>query len=141
MTSSADSPSRVLVILDREFGQRLRAVWPEPAIWIELSPVNQPVVHALWKNTSEPTHLIGITGLPFQPSIGPEERFLAELDMIDLHHGACSTNTPYIEITVLGCRLTNRIRTALAELGFDDFEEQDLGFVARRTSDQAAIRR
>lgn len=77
----------------------------------------------------------------FKPEINAEERFLAELDTIDLHHGAYSTHTPYTELEVLGCMLNNQIRAALAELGFDNVEDKAHGFVARRTHEEAAIRR
>lgn len=141
MTPHLGAHSRVVVVLDRAYGERLRALWAGQPIWIELSPLNEPVVHEIWEQSHEPSHLTGITGLKFDPAVSPEERLLADLDTIDLHHGAYSSSTPYTELNVLGCPLNNRIRGALAELGFADFEEQDLGFVARRTSEQAAIRR
>ena len=36
----------------------------------------------------------------------PEDRFLAELGTIDLHHGPYSTNTPYTALTVIGVAST-----------------------------------
>jgi hypothetical protein len=141
MAVSVSSPQRVTVILDCEFGERLRALQPGMPIWIELSPTNEPTVRALWKGHPEPNHLLGITGLKFQPGISAEDRLLGELDMIELHHGPYSTNEPYTELEVIGCALRPSIRAALAELGFDHFEEQEQRFLARRTPEQAAVRR
>lgn len=137
----ASAPSSVLVILEAEYGERLRTVWPGQPVWIELSPINEPVVREIWKTKPTPSHLAGITGMKFQPSASPEERLLAELGTIDLHHGAYSSNAPYTELKVLGCPLTDRIRVGLAALGFAEFEEQGISFVARRTPEQAAIKR
>lgn len=141
MTSPTGSPRRVLVVLDRDYGEQLRAVRPGVPVWIELSPINEPVVQALWNERPEHNHLTGITGLPFQPDLRAEDRLVSELDTIDLHHGAYSTGAPYTELEVIGCALSNRIRSALEDLGFDEFNEQDHSFLARRTPEKAAVRR
>jgi hypothetical protein len=95
MTTPAGSTSRVLVILDPEYGERLQPAWEGQPIWVELSPINEPVVRELWRGVPAPNHLTGITGLTFDPSLSAEERLLAELDTIDLHHGPSSTKRPY----------------------------------------------
>ena len=77
----------------------------------------------------------------FDPKIAPEDFFLAELDMIDLHHGPHSTNTPYTEFEVVGCPLTTLIREALTQLGFTDFDYRQSGFIAKRTVEEAAMQR
>jgi hypothetical protein len=141
MTSPAGSPCRLLIVLDREYGERLRAVWPGTPVWIELSPINEPVVRELWNENLEPNHLTGITGLKFQPATSTEDRFVAELGTIDLHHGVYSTNAPYTELEVIGCMLSNRVQSALADIGFTEFQEQGRSFLARRTPEQAAVRR
>jgi hypothetical protein len=77
--------------------------------------------------------------LPFEPAASGEARFLAELDTIDEHHGGYSTATPYTELEVIGCRLSDPIRRALAELRFSEFADHDGGFLARRTPEDAAL--
>jgi hypothetical protein len=139
MVTSGSLPRRVTVILDREFGERLRL--SGSPIWIELSPTNEPIVRELWKEQPEPNHLLGVTGLPFQPEVCAEDRLLSELDTIDLHHGPYSTPEPYTELVVIGCTMRPDIRAALANVGFDCFEEDQHGFRARRTPEQAAIMR
>ena len=88
-----------------------------------------------------PNHLTEITGLTFDPSLSAKEQLLAELDTIDLHHGPSSTKRPYTELEVIGCPLSDRIRTALSELGFTNFEEKNHGTLADRTPEEAAITR
>ena len=77
----------------------------------------------------------------FDPNVAAEDHFLAEADTIDLHHGPYSTDTPYTELEVIGCHLTKPIRTALRQLGFTQFDEQSAGFTAKRSREEAAIRR
>ena len=141
MTTPAGSTSRVLVILDPEYGERLQPAWEGQPIWVELSPINEPVVRELWRGVPAPNHLTGITGLTFDPSLSAEDRLLAKLYTIDLHHGPYSTTRPYTELEVIGCPLSDRIRTALSELGFTNFEEKNHGFLADRTPEEAAITR
>ncbi|MDQ7248741.1 hypothetical protein [Dongia sedimenti] len=141
MAAPRSSPRRLIIILDPEFGERLRAMQPGIPIWIELSPTNEPTVRALWVEHPEPSHLLGITGLKFEPSVRAEERLLGNMDMIELHHGPHSASEPYTELEVIGCDLSPSIRMALGDLGFDRFEELEQGFLARRAPEQAAIRR
>lgn len=131
--------TRVLVVLDHEYGDELRAVWSGQPVWIELSPVNEPIIRSFWEENPDQTSLTGITGMNFEPDMTSEERLVSNLDKIDLHHGPYSTSTPYTEIKVIGCPLTRRIRAALEELGFTEFEEQDISFVAHRTPVRAAF--
>ena len=125
------------VILDPEYGDRLTDVWPGQPVWIVLSRTNEPLVRSLWATRAR----TGITGWDFDPKIAPEDFFLAELDMIDLHHGPHSTNTPYTEFEVVGCPLTTLIREALTQLGFTDFDYRQSGFIAKRTVEEAAMQR
>jgi hypothetical protein len=74
------SKSRLLVIVDPEYGDRLLEIEPGPPVWVTMSTANQPVVYSLWQTCPEPDHLTGITGFLFTPDIGPDERFLAQLD-------------------------------------------------------------
>jgi hypothetical protein len=86
-------------------------------------------------------HLTGITGFRFDRGISAEDRFRAELDTIDLHHGAYSSTSPYTEIEIMGARLTGEIRADLSGLGFTNFTEAEEGFAARRTPEEAMRRR
>jgi hypothetical protein len=137
MTAATNPTQGLLVILDPDYGDRLREVWPGSPVWITMSSVNEPVIRSLWATRSEPNHLTGITGMRFDGGITPEHRFLAELDTIDLHHGPYSTKSPYTVLEVIGAPLTNSIRAALSKIGFTDFTESQNGFIATRTAEEA----
>ena len=134
MTDSR-SPSRtegsVLVVLDPQFGERLRQSWPGRPVWIVMSPVNETALRSLWTSHPDTNHLTGITGFQFEPDAAPEDNFLGNLDTIDLHHGSCT------EIEVIGARLTHDVREGLRDLGFEEFLERAGGFVARRSEEAA----
>lgn len=138
LNASAES---VLVIVDPDFSEKLRAIPIGRPVWITMSPANEPIVRSLWESRSSTNHLAGITGFRFDGEISAEDRFRAELDTIDLHHGPYSSTSPYTEIEVMGARLTAEIRADLSDLGFTDFTEAEDGFAARRTHEEAMRRR
>ena len=132
MSSEKSSVQEVLVVLDPNFGDRLRDAWRGQPVWITMSPANAPEVQALWANTPSPNHLTGITGFAHEEGVAAEDRLLAELSTIDIHHGPYSTNTPYSVLTVIGAQLTEPVRAALSELGFSTFQQRPDGFAAAR---------
>jgi len=73
--------------------------------------------------------------------LGAEDYFLDQLASIDLHHGSYSTQRPYRILEVVGAFLNPAIQAALAGLGFDQIEQTQTGFVARRSEQEAAKRR
>jgi hypothetical protein len=127
----------VVVIVDPDFGEKLGSIPVGQAVWIAMSPANEPTVRSLWKRRNAPDHLTGITGFLFDDGVSAEDRFLAELDTIDLHHGPYSSTSPYTEIVVIGAHPTAEVRKDLSELGFADFTEIENGFTARRTPEEA----
>jgi hypothetical protein len=130
--------SPVLVIVDPIFGEKLRTVPAGQPVWIAMSPTNEPVVRSLWAASQlPPDHLTGITGFRFDGGVSAEDRLLAELYAIDLHHGPYSSPSPYTEIAVKGARPTADVRADLSKFGFSDFRETEDGFTARRTLEEA----
>lgn len=134
LNASAES---VLVIVAPDFGEKLRTIPAGRPVWITMSSANEPIVRSQWETRGSADHLTGITGFHFDREISAEDRFLAELDTIDLHHGRYSSTSPYTEIVVVGARLTAEIRADLSDLGFTDFAEAEDGFAARRTHEEA----
>ncbi len=131
----------VLVIVDPDFGEKLRAIPVGRPVWITMSPANEPIVRSLWESRGSTNHLTGTTGFRFDREISAGDRFRAELDTIDLHHGPYSSISPYMEIEVIGARLTAEIRAELSELGFTDFAKIEDGFAARRSHEEAVRQR
>jgi|ERR1700722_19991503 hypothetical protein len=134
------SPYKVYVIVDRQFGERLNELERGAPVWIVDTSVNMPVVRRLWKSRPDDSHLNGITSFVDSQSSTPEQLFLNELYMIDLHHGIHSADPPYTALEVVGVDLTPRIKDELATYGFDEFQNNLVGFVARRQESAAASR-
>jgi hypothetical protein len=129
--------SSVLVIVDPNYGERLRQVWPGQPVWIAMSSTNEPTVRSLWASHPDGDHLSGITGFRFDANARPENSLLDNLNMIDLHHGLHSSKDPYTVLEVSGARLTIDVRDALSKLGFEKFLENTDGFTARRSREEA----
>lgn len=132
---------RLLVVLDPAYGARLSDCPPGEPVWIVMSPENEPAIRAYWKDHPDLGHLDGMSGITPCVGASPEEELLDNLDTIDLHHGPYSSSSPYEELEVIGVRLTSAIEAALAALGFAEFEDTKDGLLARRTAEQASIRR
>jgi hypothetical protein len=133
MSNANSSAQEVLVVLDPNFGDRLRDVWRGQPVWITMSPVNAAEVQALW--AARPNHLTGITGFAHEEGAAAEDGLLAQLSTIDLHHGPYSTKTPCAVLTVIGAQLTEPVQAALSELGFSKFQQRPDGFAATRGED------
>jgi hypothetical protein len=127
----------VLVILDPNYGERLRQMWPGRPIWIAMSPINEPTVRSLRASHPDGDQLSGITGFRLDADGPPENSLLDNLNMIDLHHGPYSNKDPYTVLEVIGARLTINVREALSKLGFEKFLENPDGFSARRSTKEA----
>jgi hypothetical protein len=125
-------PSKVYVVVDREFGEQLAELEQGIPVWIVDTPTNKPVVDRLWKERPQKGHLAGITIFDDLKSSSPEDILLEELDMIDLHHGSDTADPPYTVIEVFGTRLTTRAKNELSAYGFNEFHANLAGFTARR---------
>ncbi len=126
------APYKVCVVVDRNFGGRLAELPRGVPVWIVDTPSNRPVAQHLWKEGPDESHLTGITTFDDMESSTPEELLIAELDSIDLHHGAYSADPPYAVLEVLGTRLTDSVKHSLAACGFEEFRENSTGFTAIR---------
>jgi hypothetical protein len=125
------------VILDPNYGERLRQVWPGQPVWIAMSSINEPMVRSLRAAHPDGDQLSGITAFRFDADAPPEKSLLDSLNMVDLHHGLYSSEDPYIALEVIGARLTINVREILSKLGFEKFLENPDGFTARRSTEEA----
>ena len=74
--------NQVVIVLDPEFGERLRELQAGSPIWFAMSPTNEAIVRSLWANASAgTTHLNGITGFHHDAQESPEDQFLVEADL------------------------------------------------------------
>src|SRR5258708_7761379 len=91
----------VHIVVDSSFGDRLAELPIGEAVWIVDSFRNRPVILRLRKQRPAESHLTGITA--FNPGgATAEEILLAQLNMIDLHHGEYSADPPWSMAIVYG---------------------------------------
>jgi hypothetical protein len=128
----SEQPRSVYVIVDRDFGDRLASLPIDVPVWIVDTPTNTAVAHRLWKERPREIHLTGITTFNISTNDSPEENLLDELDMIDLHHGISSAEPEYRRIQIFGTPLSEKIKLAFADFGFDEFIPTSTGFLATR---------
>jgi len=124
------TPYRVIVVVDRAFGKQLESIARGVPVWIVDSPSNRPSVEKVWREYPEPSHLKGITIFTSAEGVSAERSLLGQLDTIDLHHGAYSTDPPCSVLEVIGVALTEAIQTALEQTGFKEIHPTDSGFRA-----------
>jgi hypothetical protein len=133
-----EAASRVLVILDPEFGVRLKDLRRRQPVWIVDSPANWPVAKGLWNCSASHDQQSGITLFRTDPEASAEQSLLAELSTIDLHCGPYSSESSYTVLEIIGARLNETVRSTLSSAyGFAEFEENPGGFVATRTPESA----
>ena len=86
----------------------------------------------MWKERPNASHLTGITTYRVSTDTSPEENLINELGTIDLHQRPQSTDSPYMQLEIIGTRLSERIKSELAEIGFHDFHPTRDGFLTVR---------
>lgn len=124
------APNRVIVVVDRAYGEQLESIARGIPVWIIDSPTNRAFVEKVWREYPEPSHLKGITIFNSPEDVTAERSLLGQLDTIDLHHGAYSADPPYSELEVIGVVPTEAIQTALEQTGFKEIHPTDSGFRA-----------
>ena len=132
-----ETPYEVLVVVDPDFGDRLRQVPVGKPVRITMSDANAPFVRAIWTECRNPSDLHGVTGFTHQDADTPEDRLLGQLDAVDIHHGPYSAQPPYTILTVVGATATPEVGEALLDLGFRTIERREGGFTARRSFEEA----
>ncbi len=127
-----DSGKVVLLVLNPNFGTRLKDVDKMTPIWVVRSPENE-------ENWDPREHAPG--SAIFNAS-GPNlnETLLSVLPDVDLHFGAYSSSEPYARIQVEGLTLTEKLARSLAALGFS-IESRGSGVATARRSPPAVRKR
>ena len=126
------SPYKVYLIVDRQFGEKLALLPSGNPVWIVDTPINKTVVQRLWDENQTKEHLVGITTFIDATAASPEDLFLNELNVVDLHRGQYSADPPYTALEGIGTPLTEKIKFALSDLGFNEFTFLPAGFSASR---------
>ena len=125
-------PYRVHVIVDPQFGDRLRGIPSGEPVWIVATEVNRFAYESVGKERNPESYLVGLSSFKGDPTASPETWLISELETIELHHGEMSHDPPWSVINVIGTRWTERIQEELARFGFEEHEDTAEGFVARK---------
>jgi hypothetical protein len=126
-----NSPYKVSIIVDPEFGNRLQIVANETPVWIVDSPLNKSAAEDLWKSHRKQSYLDGVTTFHVEPNSTPEKWCANIIGTVDEHHGEYSHDPPYSIVEVIGVKLTTRLRHAFEECGLNEFVETTEGFEAK----------
>lgn len=129
---SVENAYKVIVVLDREYGEQLPELPDSVPVWVVDTPPNRAVAERLWAERRDESHLTGITTFKVQSGCSPDDILVGELGTIDLHHGEYSSQPPYSILEVIGTSLNDTIKAALAEFGFNEFQSCGTGFRATR---------
>jgi hypothetical protein len=125
-------PYRVVVVLDREYGERLSQLVGQAPVWIVDTQTNRAEAQKIWAADSNRSHLDGVTTFKAKSDSSSEEALINELDTIDEHHGIYSANPPYTVVEVIGLSISDKLKNKFSQFGFNQFESTPQGFCAKR---------
>jgi hypothetical protein len=121
---------RVIVVVDRGFGEKLETIPAGVPVWIVDSSVNRAAAEKMWAAAPQVSHLEGITIFTSPEGASPERSLIGQIDTIDLHHGIYSADPPYSVLDVIGVAITEGIKSALEQNGFTEIHPLEAGFRA-----------
>jgi hypothetical protein len=131
------APTIVHVIVDRDYGERLRDLPVDAAVWVADTPMNNPIIESIRPArsvTPYPGFNTGITAFTVSTDGTPEDWLIGVLDPVDVHHCGYSQSPPYSSLRVIGTVLTPRIRERLESYDFVKFEDLPEGFIAHKSA-------
>lgn len=127
------SPYTVALVLDPNFGDRLKVIAERIHTWVVDTPQTRAVAEETWAAQAMPIEYNIETGITtFIPASedGPEAWCEGIVGTLDQHHDEMSHEPGYGVLEVYGLRFNERLRPVFVELGFSGFEETDYGFRA-----------
>lgn len=125
-----ESINKVILVVDKNYGQRLLDLVGTAAIWIIDTETNRMAVQENWRLNPKPERELSVTTFKYSDEATATETCLSILNDIDLHHGEYSGG--YSVFEVIGTKLNKRLQAALTELGFNAFVKTAEGFRANR---------
>lgn len=120
--------TKVALVLDRGYGEKLRDLATRMEVWIIDTPPNKTVAQELWKR--DPIYMITTFKTP---PVLDETCFEGLMDDIELHHGECSQTPAFGELEVVGLHPSHVIDDVLTDYGFARVDTTTEGFRAVRS--------
>ncbi len=104
--------SRVIIVVDRNFGTKLREIARGIPVWIVATETNTPAIREQWAMRLDDTQFNGITSFKDTPSLTPDLLTESMIEVIDLHHPNLST------LEIIGTTSSAPLLRKLETLGF-----------------------
>jgi hypothetical protein len=104
--------SRVIIVVNRNFGTKIRDSARGVPVWIVATETNTPAIREQWAMRPDDTHFNGITSFNDATSLTPDLLAESMIDDIELHHPALST------LEIIGCTKSAPLLGKLETLGF-----------------------
>jgi hypothetical protein len=121
-----NDPLTVTIILDPEYGERLREAALSGPVWIGASATNRSAVENYWRVSDTDRNPVTYWS---EPRTGKTtEEWLGILDDLELHHPDIAA------IHVIGAALSEAAQSALREFGYQVTESGDREFRAMRVT-------
>ncbi len=111
---------RVILVVDRLFGNRLRTLPDDVPVWIVGSPENFPAIIARRKDALSET-----TSFQDFPALSPADLASRIIATIEDHHGEYSQQPPMSRLTVIGADVSGILLDALEEADFRSIKKSD----------------
>lgn len=129
--------TKVGLVVDRNFGQRVAALARSFHVWIIESPGNTPFIKAFWNGEPQSPDgdplASGITSFTADDKESPEDACARIAGDVDEHHGEFAQDPPWSELEVFGVKLSDKLMEAFKAIGATSFEPTPDGFICRRT--------
>lgn len=123
----------VALVLDPDFGSRLKDLSTRLHTWVVESPQNASVTHEVWNALPKGKNGIESGVTIFKPFGKTREDWcIAVIDALDLHHNDHSHDPGYSVLEVIGVAASEAIRDEFSEFGFEFFRDTDDGFIAQK---------
>jgi hypothetical protein len=110
--------NRVILIVDRGFGDRLNDLPESTPVWVVDSDVNHPFIVSRWERANANPRFAGLTSFQDSPTLSSADLAVSMVVTIDEHHGAYSQKPPFSCFTVIGTNLDSSLVSSAEEIGF-----------------------
>ena len=122
----------VAVVVDPQFGERLRQLAERVDMWAVPSPINTPVVQDIWTANRKRESTQQLTMWSHTFDLEAADDWLTMFEDIELHHGHYSHDPPVSVLEIYGAEPTSVAIRACRALGYDYVETTSYGFRAVR---------
>ena len=129
-----NEPVTITIILDPEYGDRVRDVALLGPVWVAPSGTNRMAVERCWHEPAAGSYEVTYWSEPRTGS--SEEEWIGILDSLDLHHSRPWAGPGIAAVHIIGASLTDFAQNALRAFGYEVSEFADHSFRAVRVEEQ-----